>query len=96
MIEYLYNAIRCTAGQYVGITSIITDEQGFDIKEDCKLMLHSNTEMLGTVDGVYKENEGFWEFLIPAELTKGLKGRHWYCICHKDSNLCFKEPIYFV
>lgn len=100
MIEYLYNAIRATAGQDVIVTAYITDEDERVITEGCHIMLYDKDRktLLHTVDGVYHNENGYfeWIFTIPGELTKELDGRYWYCICYHDKNLCFREPIYFV
>lgn len=95
MIEYLYDAIRATAGQDIKIYAELTDKDGNVYEEGCHLMLFNpEKELIVTVDGEIVENE--WIFTIPAEITEGLKGRFWYCICHHNINLCFKEPIYLV
>lgn len=93
MIEYIYNAIRATAGQDITLPAEITTETGEDITEDCQLHIFKDKEMIIAVDGIYKEGE--WAFTIPAEKTKDLYGRYFYCIGHKGSSLCFKQPIYF-
>ena len=93
-IEYLYDCIRATAGNEIPITAVITDDNGDIITEGCGLMLHNDTEMIAKINGVYINDE--WCFTIPAEATKNLSGRFWYCICHNDANLCFKQPIYLM
>lgn len=96
MIEYLYNAIRATAGQEIVVGAEITDANGQFLEEGCHLMLFDpNKELIATIDGIYL-NEGNWEFTIPAETTEGLHGRYWYCMCYHSDNLCFKEPMYLV
>lgn len=96
MIEYLYNAIRALAGNDIAITAAITDDSGIAITENCSLMFHDKDRetMIATIPGNYVNDE--WLFIIPAELTKGLNGRYWYCIKHENSSLCFIEPIYLV
>lgn len=95
MIEYLYNAIRATAGNDITIAAELTNTSGEAIAEGCHLMLFDpEKKLIATIDGVCNEAE--WSFTIPAELTKGLNGRYWYCICHYNTNLCFKQPIYLV
>lgn len=96
MIEYLYNAIRATAGNDIAITAEITDADGNNIEDSCYLMLHDKDRktVLAEVRGKYEDGE--WVFIIPATQTKELKGRYWYCIRHVNNSLCFKEPIYFV
>lgn len=95
MIEYLYNAIKATAAQDITLTAILTDVDGNPVEEDVSIMLHSDTEMIGKYDGDYFSG-GIWSFTIPASATSGLSGRYWYCICEKNNNLCFKQPIYLV
>lgn len=97
MIEYLYDAIRATANTDTEITARITGDDGNAITSDCSLMLHNDKEeMIATIKGKYNEEEQTWLFVIPKDTTKGCEcKRYWYCICHEDSNLCFKQPIYF-
>lgn len=95
MIEYLYNAIRATAGQDITIAAELTNTSGEPIAEGCHIMLFDpDKNMIATIDGVCNGTE--WSFTIPAEITEGKSGRYWYCICHYNTNLCFKEPIYLV
>lgn len=97
MIEYLYNAIRATAGQDIAIEARITDEDGNVLTESCGFMLHDkNKDMIIDVDGEYLEEEDVWRFIVPAYVTEGLKGRYWYCICHAGQSVCFYQPIYLV
>lgn len=93
-LEYLYDAVKATAGQDICICAVITDDEGTALTEGCGLMLHDDEKMLIRVDGVY--NNDMWSFVIPPEATVGMKGRYWYCICQGDSNLCFKTPIYLI
>ena len=95
MIEYLYNAIRATAGEAVIIAANITDDSGTVITDaKCKMALHDDLALITNVDGVFV-NEA-WEFTIPADITRGLSGRFWYSISAEDNALCFKQPIYFI
>lgn len=94
MVEYLYNAIRATAGQDIPVVAIITDENNAVVSEGCGLMLHDNETMIVKIDGAFDGEQ--WIFNIPANVTEGRHGRYWYCICHHDMNLCFKQPIYLV
>lgn len=97
MIEYLYDAIRATAGQNIAVDAKITNDLGELLTESCSFMLHDNNkDMIINVDGEYLEEEGIWRFVVPAYATKGLKGRYWYCIQHIDQNVCFHQPIYLV
>lgn len=93
MIEYLYNTIRATAGDIMTVNAILTDASGNDITEGCHFMLFNlNDELLITVDGEYKDGE--WTFNVPT--TGFEKGRYWYCICHNEEKLCFKQRAYLV
>lgn len=95
MVEYLYNAIRATAGNDLTVAAIITDDAGEAITEGCSLMFHDkDKELIAVLQGTYANDE--WLFLIPAELTKGLNGRYWYCIEHNGNSLCPKEPMYLI
>lgn len=96
MVEYLYNAIRASAGHDITISAIVTNPAGEEITEDVVLILNDKDKetVILEVKGTYSEEE--WTFVIPAEITEGLYGRYWYCIHYGDSNLCFKEPIYLV
>ena len=97
MIEYLYNCIKATSGQDIAIAAEITNDDGVEITEACHVMLFNpEEELIATHDGIYDAENSQWIFIIPAEATKGLKGRYWYCICHHESNLCFKQPLYLV
>lgn len=94
MIEYLYNAIRATAGEDITITAEITDDSGECVADGCALMLWDDKELLTSVDGMLIDD--LWSFTIPADKTAGLVGRYWYCICHNHNKLQFKEPLYLV
>lgn len=97
MIEYLYNAIRATAGQDITISAEITNDEGGIITSGCHIMLFNpDKELIDTFDGEYNADDKEWNFTIAAKATEGLHGRYWYCICYHNSNLCFKEPIYLV
>jgi hypothetical protein len=96
MIEYLYNAIRATAGTPITITAIITDDADSPIEEGCSLVLHNDADMIAAATGNYVAEQGLWEFTLEPEVTADLCGRFWYCIKHNDEMLCFKEPIYLV
>lgn len=93
MIEYLYNAIRVSAGVDETIISAITDN-GASVSTGCGLMLHIDDESIIYIEGECEN--GVWKFNIPGSLTEGLKGRYWYCFMKDGSTLCFKQPIYFM
>ena len=95
-VEYLYDAIRAIAGQEIVITAVITDDEEDYISEACCLMLHDEDgeAIIAMGEGEFIPQQLSWEFTIPAEATRGLKGRYWYCIMHENNNLCFKQPIY--
>ncbi len=92
MIEYLYDAIRATAGADVDIITRIT-EDGESVDGVC-LVLHVDDEHMIIVEGV--QSGDAYSFKLPAEATKDLKGRYMYCFKREDEMLCFKQPIYFV
>ena len=94
MIEYLYDAIRASAGTDITVSAKVTDDDGNPITEGCMFMLHTDEMLLVSVEGEYVEDT--WFFTIPKEVTKGLHGRYRYCICTENDELCFKQPIYFV
>lgn len=95
MIEYLHNAIRAMAGADIRVDARVTDEEGAIITTGVKLILHDKKDaMIESFEGSY-ENDS-WHFLIPAQVTKGLKGRYFYCIQYNGNPLCFKEPLYLI
>ena len=93
MIEYLLNAIRATAGEEITVIANITSD-GEPITEGCGFMLHIDDENMIKVDGAF--NGELWTFTIPADATKGLKGRYSYCLCQGGKTLCFREPFYLL
>lgn len=94
MVEYLYDAIRATAGEDITITAEITDDSGEVITEGCAIKLWEDEKLLGSIDGMLID--GLWNFTIPASATTGLNGRYWYSISHNDNSLQFKQPAYLV
>lgn len=96
MIEYLLNAIRMTAGEENAVFARISEDTD-PISTGCSFALHAQDgSMLAAVPGEYMELDNLWKFTIPAELTKGLSGRYWYCFQHEGQSLCFQEPLYLV
>lgn len=103
MVEYLYDAIRCSAGVDNMINAYITDElagsgEGEIITDGCEFILHDGTtdKVISKVIGKFDTELSVWEFVIPAEVTEGLRGRYKYCIMREGQNLCFKQPIYIL
>ena len=96
MIEYIYNIIKASAGENVEIAARIVDENGNAITEQVYFHLwdKDEKEMLISAPGKFV-NEA-WEFVVPGEQTKELKGRYLYCIGTQEKSLCFKEPFYLV
>lgn len=94
MVEYLYDAIRVSSGHDATITAKVSDDDGNPITEGCELMVYDGDTLLFHIDGEYAEDT--WFFTMPAEQSKGLNGRYWYCICIDSKDLCFKQPIYFL
>lgn len=94
MIEYLYDAVRASAGQSITVSARITDDEGALIDYGCELKFYDKEKMLTSVEGILEDE--VWNFIIPAEATKNLNGRHFYSICHNDADICFKKPLYLI
>ena len=93
MIEFLYNAIKCIAGEDINIAAEITDAMDNPITSGCSVVfIDKDFSTIGEHDGVY--SDGAWTFTIPAEVTKGMEGRYWYRIKLKDESLSCAAPIY--
>lgn len=93
MVEFLYNAIKCIAGEDINILAEITDAEGIDITSGCSIvLLGKDYSIIGEYDGTYKNGE--WTFNIPAAVTTDLKGRYWYSIKFDGGALSFAAPIY--
>lgn len=94
MVEYLYDAIRASAGDEVSLGAVISDATG---EEDCLLYLYNDAkEEFFCSEGLFDVENGYWGFTIPSSITQTLSGRYWYCICDRGTTLQFKQPIYFV
>lgn len=74
----------------------IRNPEGELVTEGCDISIQCEDEQVCRVEGTYSESEQIWRFVIPAELTKGHSGRHFYCVYKADSTLSFKTPIYLV
>lgn len=97
MVEYLYDAIRATAGEDIAVAAIITDVNSIPLLGGCSLELYENDTLLISVGGEYDETEKLFTFTIPADVTKNKRGRYWYYISDSEnSKLNFKQPIYLV
>lgn len=95
MVEYIYDVIRIMAGQDAEITAIIKDEYGDYIIDNCFFILHDKDgSVITKVAGVNENN--IFHFILPSEVTLGMKGKYWYSISDKDGNLCFLKPIYLM
>ena len=93
MVEFLYNAIKCIAGEDIDICAEITDAMDSPITSGCSLIfIDKDFSTIGEYDGVYANGE--WTFTIPAQVTKGFEGRYWYRIKLKDESLSCAAPIY--
>lgn len=93
MTEFLYNAIKCVAGEDINIAAEITDAMENPITSGCSVVfIDKDFSTIGEYNGVYSNSA--WTFTIPAEVTKGMEGRYWYRIKLKDESLSFAAPIY--
>ena len=93
MIEYLYDAIRVTAGQGFTVGAQIKDDEGELITSGCYMTIYNDEESFVKINGIF---DGVaWNFQVPAEATKGLEGRFWYCVSHEGTDICFPQPLYF-
>lgn len=97
MVEYIDDMIRITAGEEAEIAAVVTSENGESITEGVGLMIHNpDGSMLTKIPGEFIADEVTWTFTVPAEVTKGLKGRYSYCIYCFGETLCFRKPLYLV
>lgn len=97
MIEYLYDAIRATAGQDVPVYATFANDDGTFMSEGVVFMLHNpDGSHLATVEGSYNAETGQWTFTVPGKVTAGRTGRHLYCFQQDGSELCFKKPYYLM
>jgi hypothetical protein len=97
MIEYLYDAIRVSAGDDATIAAVIKDAGGAYITDQCYLMIYDGDTMLLNIGGVYKDD--VWNFTIPSTFSATTKRghRYFYCVCDcNHNNICFRQPIYFI
>lgn len=94
MIEYLYDAIRATAGEDITISAKLTEDDGTPIENVCRVRLYDDKEMIYYAPGNLIDN--IWYFTIPGEITEGLSGRYWYAICQDGLTISFKQPLYLV
>lgn len=93
MIEYIYNAIKATAGEDITIAASITDDNNQPITSGCNLLfIDKDFVTIGEYKGTYVND--VWNFTIPAEVTKDMNGRYWYRIRLNDDSLSFSAPIY--
>ena len=94
MVEYIFNAIKATAGEDITIAAEITDPDGEMLVAGCRLKLSTDDVEIAIVDGYFSEDS--WVFIVPAIFTERLKGRCWYTILYGDVSISHPEPIYLV
>lgn len=96
MIEYIDNRIKATAGEDICLIAKGIEASG-EALDGCSLCLFDEAgNEFYHVQGILNDAE-LWEFYIPASITVGRSGRHWYCAYDNEhTSLCFKCPIYFV
>ena len=94
-VEYIDSIIKITGGANALIGAEIVDTSGNRVTDvRSHLMLyHPQDELVATVHGTVAD-DGIHEYLVPAELTKGVVAKWWYCICINNEPLCFKQPFY--
>ena len=93
MVEFLYNAIKCVAGEDINIAAEITDAMENPITSGCSIVfIDKDFSTIGEYDGVY--SDGAWTVTSPAQVTKGFEGRYQYRIKFKDESLSCAAPIY--
>lgn len=96
MIDYIFDAIRATAGEDIEVNAFITDEEDNLVSAGCCFVLFGKDgdkffECQGTCGG-----DNLWCFTIPAEETKGLKGRYWYSVYEDGKAISFFKPFWLV
>lgn len=96
MVEYLYDAIRATAGRDISIVARVLDEFGNEVKGDVIFTLYDKDSRESLIEVAATHGGDSFIFAIAADSTKNLKGRYWYSIKHNDEQLCFLQPIYLV
>lgn len=97
MIECVRDVIKAVAGQNIGLSAQIIDENtGESVDKHVCMLLHNDNEVIYRAEGLYMAEFELWQFEIPAEITKGLEGKYWYCFQYDGNNLCFKQPIYLI
>ena len=95
-IEYLYDMVKATGGEDILITALITENDETAEAAGFHLYDQELTE-IGYSQGQLDENGLYFEFLVPGEVTKHLKGRYFYTICDgSGGSRCFYQPILIV
>ena len=88
--------IKVTGGEDALVTALITEND--EIVESAGFHLYDEelTE-LAYAEGQLDDKGLYFEFHIPAEVTRTLKGRYLYTICDgAGSSRCFYQPILIV
>ena len=96
MVEYLYDAIKATAGRDINIIARVLDEFGNEVSENVLLTIYDKDSKEKLMEIAATDGGDSWVFAIAADVTKNFKGRYWYSIRHNNEDLCFLQPIYFV
>ena len=95
-VEYIDSIIKVSGGANALIGANIVDTSGNQVSEKSHLMLfYPQDELQATVNGTIAD-DGVHEYLVPASLTEGVKGKWWYCVCVNNEPICFKQPFYIV
>ena len=93
MIDYIFDAIKAKAGEDIEVSAFITDEEDNFVTAGCSFVLYGKDgDKFYECEGTCSENMTC--FVIPAEETKGLKGRYWYTINEDGKTMNFFKPFY--
>jgi hypothetical protein len=94
MVEYLYDAIRVTAGEDFSIAATIPEETG---EEKCTMTISDKEgNAVLVLEGEYDADNKYWMFTAEHHQTEGFSGHYQYCICDRGVSLQFEQPLYFV
>lgn len=92
MVEYLYDAVKATAGEVIAVSTRITDDEGNVNSSGCVIEVYKDDTQISTTPGELSGEE--YSFNIPAIIETG---RYFYLIKDLEGNSFeFKQPLYLV